>query len=74
MSDPARGEKGFTLTEKLGNPPILLRLPSEVGIPLLKEAKKRKCTIQSLILEIVAVHYKVESPAPARGRPKNVTE
>jgi hypothetical protein len=61
---------GIIMTaEKPGNPPILLRLPPEIGMPLLKDSSKRKCSIQSLILEIVSAHYNTQSVAPTRGRP-----
>lgn len=59
-------------TDTPGNPPILLRLPSEVGLPLLRDAKKRKCTVQAVILEIVGAHYRVVVDPPRRGGKKKV--
>jgi hypothetical protein len=54
--------------ETPGNPQILLRLPAEIGIPLLKDAKKKKCTVQAVLLEIVATHYGMTVEPPKRGR------
>lgn len=55
-----------------GNPQILLRLPQEVGLPLLRDAKRKRCTIQAIILEIVGTHYKVDVEPPRRGKRKAV--
>lgn len=57
-----------------GNPQINLRLPDEIGPRLIKDAKKGKCTVQAVILEILAAHYAVKVPAPQRGRPKSLEE
>lgn len=54
--------------ETPGNPQILLRLPAEIGIPLMRDAKKNKCTVQAVLLEIAAAHYGVSIDAPKRGR------
>jgi len=54
--------------ETPGNPQILLRLPAEIGIPLLRDAKKKKCTVQAILLGIAAKHYGVEVEPPKRGR------
>ena len=53
-----------------GNPQILLRLPQEVGMPLLRDAKRKRCTIQAVILEIVCTHYSVAVEPPRRGKRK----
>jgi len=53
-----------------GNPQILLRLPQEVGMPLLRDAKRKRCTIQAVILEIVGTHYSVAVEPPRRGKRK----
>jgi hypothetical protein len=53
-----------------GNPQILLRLPQEAGIPLLRDAKRKRCTIQAVILEIVGTHYSVAVDPPRRGKRK----
>lgn len=60
--------------ETLGNPQVLLRLPAEVGLPLLRDAKRRKITVQAIILEIVAAHYSVEVEPPKRGARKKAAE
>lgn len=60
--------------ETPGNPQVLLRLPQEVGLPLLRDAKRRKITAQAIILEIVAAHYGVEVVPPKRGARKKATE
>lgn len=57
-----------------GNPQILLRLPDVVGIPLLRDAKKKRCTVQAVILEIVGRHYGVAVEAPRRGARKKAAE
>lgn len=57
-----------------GNPQILLRLPAAVGIPLLREAKKKQCTVQAVILEIVGRHYGVVVEAPRRGARKKAAD
>lgn len=54
-------------TDTPGNPPLLLRLPPELGMPLLKDAKQRKITVQAVLLEIAAKHYGVEVELPKRG-------
>lgn len=54
--------------ETPGNPQILLRLPAEIGIPLLRDAKKKKCTVQAVILEVLGTHYSVSVEPPKRGR------
>lgn len=53
-----------------GNPQILLRLPQEVGMPLLRDAKRKRCTVQAIILQIVGVHYGVAVEPPRRGKRK----
>lgn len=60
--------------ETPGNPQILLRLPVEIGKPLLREAKKSKRTVQAVILAIVAEHYRVDVEPPKRGARKKATE
>lgn len=55
-----------------GNPQILLRVPEALGLPLLRDAKKQKRTIQAVIIEILATHYGVQVDPPARGRPRNL--
>lgn len=60
--------------ETPGNPQVLLRLPQEVGLPLLRDAKRRKITVQAIILEIVAAHYRVEVEPPKRGARKKAAE
>ena len=57
-----------------GNPAILLRLPEQIGKPLIRAAKKSKRTVQAEILAILATHYGVEIDAPQRGRPAKPTE
>lgn len=52
-----------------GNPQVKLRIPDSLGIPLMKAAKKRKCTIQAVILSILTEHFGVDAPVPKRGRP-----
>lgn len=54
--------------ETSGNPQVLLRLPAEIGIPLLRDAKKKKCTVQAVLLEIASQYYGVEVEPPKRGR------
>lgn len=54
--------------ETPGNPQILLRLPQEIGMPLLRDARKRKCTVQAVLLEIASKHYGVTVEPPKRGR------
>lgn len=56
--------------ETPGNPQILLRLPQEVGMPLLRDAKRKRCTVQAIILQIVGVHYSVAVEPPRRGKRK----
>ncbi len=53
----------------LGNPLIGVRLPPELGIPLLRDAKKQKITVQAVMLRILSNHYSVESVPPRRGKP-----
>lgn len=60
--------------ETPGNPQVLLRLPEEVGRPLLRDAKRRKITVQAIILEIVAAHYSVKVEPPRRGARKKTAE
>lgn len=69
MLDAARREESPD-TATPGNPAVLLRLPAEVGIPLLRDSKKKKCTVQAVILEIVASHYGVTVEPPKRGGKK----
>jgi len=57
--------------DSTGNPQLLLRLPQEIFLPLMRQAKKTKTSAQSLIVEIVAAHYGVTAPAPKRGKPKS---
>jgi len=57
-----------------GNPQILLRLPQEVGMPLLRDAKRKRCTVQAIILQIVGVHYSVAVEPPKRGARKKAAE
>jgi len=60
--------------ETPGNPQILLRLPQEVGLPLLRDAKRRKVTVQTIILEIIGKHYSVAVEPPKRGKRKKADE
>ncbi len=57
-----------------GNPQILLRIPREIGIPLLRDAKETKRTVQAVLLEIAANHYGVEYEPPMRGKKKKSVE
>ncbi len=49
------------------SPPVLLRIPDALGIPLLKEAKRRKLTVQAIILEVIGARYRVDVMPPKRG-------
>lgn len=49
--------------------PLLLSIPDELSPLLLKSATRDKCTVQAVILEIVARHYHIEVTVPKRGRP-----
>ncbi len=57
-----------------GNPQILLRLPQELGLPLLRDAKKQKISVQAVILGIVASHYGKDVELPKRGARKKAAE
>lgn len=56
-----------------GNRQISLRIPELLSGPLRKAAKAGKCTEQAVILAVLAKHFKVDLPAPARGRPPKAT-
>ncbi len=61
--------------ETPGNPQLLLRLPDEIGMPLLREAKRQKCTAQAIVLEILAAHYGIKNlKPPQRGKRKKSAE
>ena len=62
----------MTPTDDTGNPGVLLRIPPALSTKLATDAKGR--SIQAVILEILADHYGVEIPVPARGRPKNQSD
>lgn len=53
-----------------GNPQVNVRLPADLGVKLSKDAKKKRTTVQAVILEIVATHYELEFVPPKRGQPK----
>ncbi len=56
-----------------GNPPLLLRLPREVGQPLMEESNAADCTCQALILKILAERYEIDDfIPPIRGSVKRV--
>ena len=55
-------------TPRPGNPQMILRLPPEIGMPLMRMAKKKRTSVQTIILEIVADSLGVESEPPKRGR------
>jgi hypothetical protein len=57
-----------------GNPQVLLRIPDSVGPKLLRDAKRGKCSVQAVILSILATHYAVEVEPPKRGARKKATE
>lgn len=58
-----------------GNPQFSMRVPSEeIFAKLMRDAKKKKLTIQAVIWGIVGEHYGVEVATPQRGRPKNAEE
>lgn len=55
-------------SDQPGNPAILLRLPAEIGMPLMRDAGKRHCTVQTIILEIVGEAYGLtDLKLPSRG-------
>ena len=61
--------------DRPGNPQINLRIPDgKMFASLMRDAKKKKTTVQAVIWEIVAAHYEIEVTAPARGRPKKSVE
>jgi hypothetical protein len=60
--------------KKAGNPQVNLRLPEQLGLKLLKDAKKQKQTVQAVILSILAEHYSIDVDVPQRGRPKSAGE
>jgi len=60
--------------ETPGNPQVLVRLPPEIGILLLRDAKKQKCTVQAVLLGIAAKHYGIEHDPPKRGARKKPVE
>jgi hypothetical protein len=63
------------MDDRPGNPQINLRIPdAEMFAALMRDAKKKKTTVQAVIWEIVAAHYEIEVTAPARGRPKKSVE
>ena len=49
--------------------PITIQCPDDLGVLLLKAATKKKCTIQAVIVDVLAAHYEIDVPAPKRGRP-----
>lgn len=53
-----------------GNQQILLRLPKEIRTPLQREASKKRCTVQAVLISIVSAHYGVDAAAPKRGAQK----
>lgn len=55
-----------------GNPRISLRIPPPLGEKLSNVAASTGATVQAVILAILAKHYAVDVPAPARGRVKLV--
>lgn len=58
-----------------GNPQFSTRVPSEeIFAKLMRDAKKKKLTIQAVIWGIVGEHYGVEVATPQRGRPKSAEE
>jgi hypothetical protein len=57
-----------------GNPQILLRLPPEIGILLLRDAKKQQCTVQAVMLGIAAKHYGIDVEPPKRGKRRKAVE
>ena len=58
----------MTDNSRPGNPQIILRLPPEIGKPLLRMSKKKQISVQTIILEIVAESLGVHSEPPKRGR------
>jgi len=52
------------------SPPILLRIPDAIGQQLRKEAKRRKLTIQQVILDSLVERYRVDCVVPKRGGQK----
>jgi hypothetical protein len=60
--------------ETPGNPQVLVRLPSKIGILLLRDAKEQKCTVQAVLLGIAAKHYGIDVEPPKRGARKKPVE
>ena len=55
------------------SPPVLVRIPNAIGTELRKEAKRRKLTVQAIILEALGERYRVDCELPKRGgRKKSV--
>jgi hypothetical protein len=61
-----------TMKNDTGNPRISLRIPPLLGAKLSNVAVSTGATTQAVILAILAKHYAVDVPAPARGRVKRV--
>ena len=53
-----------------GNQQILVRLPSEIRTPLQRDAARQRCTVQAVLLSILATHYGVDVAPPRRGAQK----
>jgi hypothetical protein len=53
-----------------GNQQILVRLPVEIQTPLQRDASKRRCTVQAVLLSILATHYGLDVAPPKRGARK----
>lgn len=41
-----------------GEVPVVIALPEKIGVLVLNDATQRKCTVQTIIMEIVASHYR----------------
>ena len=50
---------------------ILMRIPPSLDGHLLASALKHKMSVQSVVTEILARHYKIEIPQPKCGRPRS---
>jgi len=61
------------MTQKTGNPQLLLRLPAALRAAVIATAKAKSVTAQAIILGIVAHHYGITDQPPVRGRPRKMS-
>lgn len=62
------------MSNKPGNPQLILRLPPALEVMLTKDAANQKVTVQTVVLDILGAHYRIVVPSPSRGRPKKQPE